>query len=342
MKKKRKTAHRRAARRAPKKIRAKRTLPAALVRALAGAPLLRGAPLAVARELLAECRRRELVTRELLLLPNQPNSTLYLLLHGKLHVLLGESQDTIVQMLPGTCVGEMSVIDGAGVSAPVLAAEPSTLLAIDTRRFWRMADRYPVIGRNLLSIMAQRVRKTNSALRTSLRAHDQQGQLARIDILTSARNRRWLDENLPQYIDESRDGGPPLMLGLFDIDHFKKYNDTWGHAAGDAALRAVSQAVRDRLRPDDRLCRYGGEEFCVLLSGGTVKAISRLAERLLEAIARTPVQSRGGDPLPSVTASLGLAAARPEDTPESLLHRTDQALYQAKRGGRNRYVLDRT
>jgi len=257
------------------------------------------------------------------------------------HVLLGEAQDTIVQMLPGACVGEMSVIDGAGASAPVLAAEPSTLLVIDNRDFWRIAERYPIVGRNLLSIMAQRVRKTNSALRASLRAHDQQGQLARLDILTSAQNRRWLEENLPRLMAPARHGSDPLVVGMLDIDHFKKYNDTWGHAAGDAALRAVAKAVLTVLGPDDWLCRYGGEEFCLLLPGRPAGIAQALGGQLLTAISTAPIQSRGGESLPTVTASLGLVATQPGDTPESLLRRADQALYQAKHEGRNRFVLDR-
>lgn len=313
---------------------------AIVARALSGSPLLRGTPLAVARELLDACPRRELVDGQLLLLPTQPNTTLYLLLRGRLHVLLGQSQDTIVQMLPGACVGEMSIVDGGHVSAPVMAAEPSTLLAIDARRFRRLVGRYPAIARNLLGIMAQRVRKTNTALRASIRAHEREGQLARLDTLTAAHNRRWLDENLPHYLERAQRGGTELVIGMFDIDHFKKYNDTWGHAAGDAALQAVARAVRERIRSDDRLCRYGGEEFCLFLPGTPLAVVPKLAERLLQAIGAAPVSSGNGEAWPSVTASLGIAMSAPDDTPESLLRRADQALYQAKHDGRNRFVLD--
>jgi len=313
-----------------------------LARALAGSPLLRGTPLAVARELLGACPRRELVDGQLLLLPTQPNTTLFLLLRGRLHVLLGQSQDTIVQMLPGTCVGEMSIIDGGHVSAPVMAAESSTLLAIDARRFRRLVERYPVIARNLLGIMAQRVRKTNTALRASIRAHEREGQLARLDPLTAAHNRRWLDENLPHFLERAQRGGAELVIGMFDIDHFKKYNDTWGHAAGDAALQAVARAVRERIRSDDRLCRYGGEEFCLFLPGTPLTVVPKLAERLLQAIGAAPVRSSNGETWPSVTASLGIAVSTPDDTPEILLRRADRALYRAKHDGRNCFVLDRS
>ena len=309
-----------------------------LAKALSAAPLLRGTPPSLVRELLRVCPQRQLADHELLLLPTQPNTTLYLLLRGRLHVLLGEAQDTIVQMLPGACVGEMSVIDGARVSAPVVAAEPSTLLAVDTKRFWRFTERHPALARNLLAIMAQRVRKTNSALQASLRAHEREGQLARLDTLTAAHNRRWLEENLARYLARTPRRGAALVVGMFDIDHFKRYNDTWGHAAGDAALKAVSRAVLERIRTDDRLCRYGGEEFCLLLPNTALEMVPKLAQRLLDAIGAAAIQP--GNAWPAVTVSLGLAAALPDDTPESILRRADQALYRAKREGRNRFVLD--
>jgi len=309
---------------------------------LAGSQLLRGTPPALRHELLAGCLQRELAPGEPLLTPAQSNATLYLLLRGQMHVLLGESRETAVPILPGECVGEMSIIDGSRVSAPVVAAEPSTLLAIDVDRFWWLTERHPVIARNLLAIMAQRVRMTNTALTIRIRAHEREELLARMDTLTAAYNRRWLDENLPHYLERARSADSALVLGLFDLDNFKQYNDTWGHIAGDDALRAVARSVREQIRPPDQLCRYGGEEFCLLLPDTAPTHTPKLAERLLETIGRVPIRSSEGVLWPSVTASLGFAVSRADDTPESLLRRADRALYQAKHEGRNRFVLDST
>jgi diguanylate cyclase (GGDEF)-like protein len=307
---------------------------------LAGSLLLRGTPAALRHELLAGCLQRQLAAGEPLLTPAQSNATLYLLLRGQMHVLLGESRETAVPILPGECVGEMSIIDGSRVSAPVVAAEPSTLLAIDVDRFWWLTERHPVIARNLLAIMAQRVRMTNTALTIRIRAHEREELLARMDTLTSAYNRRWLDENLPHYLERARSADSALILGLFDIDNFKLYNDTWGHIAGDDALRAIARSVREQIRPPDQLCRYGGEEFCLLLPDTSPAHAPKLGERVLETIGKLPIRSGEGVLWPSVTASLGFAVSHPDDTPESLLRRADRALYQAKNEGRNRLVLD--
>lgn len=302
--------------------------------------LLRGTPPALARELLAGCLHRELDSGESLLTLAQTNATLYLLLRGQMHVLLGERRDTVVPILPGECVGEMSVVDGSRVSAPVVAAEPSALLAIDVDRFWWLTERHPVIARNLLAIMAQRVRMTNSALTMRIRAHEREEMLARLDTLTQAYNRRWLEENLQHYLERAQSAGSVLVVGLFDIDRFKNYNDSWGHVAGDEALRCIARAVREHIRPPDQLCRYGGEEFCLLLPDTSLAHTPKLAERVLETIGTLPIKSNSGESWPSVTASLGFAASQPDDTPETLLRRADRALYRAKNEGRNRYVLD--
>jgi diguanylate cyclase (GGDEF)-like protein len=310
------------------------------VSTLTGSLLFRGTPPALARELLAGCLRRDLDGGEPLLALEQANATLYLLLRGQLHVLLGESRDTAVPVLPGECVGEMSIIDGSRVSAPVIAAEPSTLLAIDVDRFWWITERYPMIARNLLAIMAQRVRMTNAALTMRIRAHEREEMLARVDTLTSAYNRRWLEENLPHYLERAQSTGTVLVVGLFDIDYFKKYNDSWGHVAGDDALRAISRAVREHIRPPDQLCRYGGEEFCLLLPDTPLAHAPILGKRVLETISKLPIKANTGETWPSVTASLGFAASEADDTPDSLLRRADRALYRAKNDGRNRFVLD--
>lgn len=310
------------------------------VATLSNSLLLRGTPAALARELLAGCLRRELDSGESLLSLAQTNSTVYLLLRGQLHVLLGPSRDTVVPILPGECVGEMSVIDGSRVSAPVVAAEPSSVLAIDIDRFWWLTERHPVIARNLLAVMAQRVRMTNTALTIRVHAHEREQLLARVDTLTSAYNRRWLSENLPHYLERAQSAGSVLVVGIFDIDNFKNYNDTSGHVAGDDALRTIAHAVREHIRPPDQLCRYGGEEFCLLLPDTSLEHAPRLAERVLDTIRSLVIKGSNGESWPSVTASLGFAASQPKDSPDSLLRRADRALYQAKRDGRNRFVLD--
>lgn len=156
-------------------------------------------------------------------------------------------------------------------------------------------------------------------------------KLANTDQLTGLANRRatlvWL-ENL---LGASGEIDEPLALLMFDIDHFKLVNDNHGHLAGDEVLRNVAAIARAQIRAEDLVGRIGGEEFVCILSGLTDEIARGLADRLCCAIAG----KSGGDGVPPVTISVGLASYRPGDTTETLFARADAALYEAKQGGRN-------
>lgn len=288
--------------------------------------------------IISSCPVRRLKDQEVLLTPGQPNRTLYLLLNGRLHVLLANGDvPTSIALSPGHCVGEMSVIDGHAVSAPVMALGDCELLAVDVDRLWKLVEEYAPLARNLLAIMAERVRSTNQALaeseaRAAIRQRD-----ALTDALTGAFNRRWLEEMLPRYVQRAQLAHRSFVLAMLDLDHFKRYNDTWGHAGGDAALRATASLLRTQLRPSDQVARYGGEEFCLLLPDTSIEQACLVAERLIVAAAKHPV---GADPpLPAVSFSLGLAALSGNQGAEEILKSADAALYRAKQTGRNRYTI---
>jgi diguanylate cyclase (GGDEF)-like protein len=161
-------------------------------------------------------------------------------------------------------------------------------------------------------------------------------RLIEIDVLTGLLNRRGFDERLRRLL---RRGGPRLpLLALLDLDHFKRINDTHGHAVGDAVLSGVGARLRETLRPQDLAVRLGGEEFAVIWLSPEPGTEQRLGDRLREAIGSRPFGTAAG-PL-SVTVSVGVALARgPEEAPEALFSRADAALYEAKRAGRDRVVL---
>jgi diguanylate cyclase len=150
--------------------------------------------------------------------------------------------------------------------------------------------------------------------------------LARTDPLTGVPNRRVWEEELPRELDRARRMGTGLCVAMIDLDHFKSYNDQFGHQAGDLVLKEAASAWRTQMRSTDLLARYGGEEFVLLLPACALDDAVRIVERL-----------RSVTPL--VTCSVGLACWNFQEAGDELVERADQALYAAKAKGRNRYVL---
>lgn len=162
-------------------------------------------------------------------------------------------------------------------------------------------------------------------------------QQAYTDPLTGLANRRYGEQIIEQHLHLLRERKFPIGIIFFDIDHFKHFNDTYGHATGDQVLRAVSQSLLNILRRSDTLCRWGGEEFLVLAPNVEEKSLLRLAER-----ARIFVQHSFlviNDQQVSITASFGATMATPEDSPALLVERADALMYQSKQNGRNRITF---
>jgi diguanylate cyclase (GGDEF)-like protein len=170
------------------------------------------------------------------------------------------------------------------------------------------------------------------------RALRQIERLIEIDVLTGLLNRRGFDERLRRLL--KRGAQRPPLLAVLDVDHFKRINDTHGHAVGDAVLSGVGARLHDTLRPQDLAVRLGGEEFAVIWLSAEADGELRLGERLREAIGGQPFETAAG--ALTVTVSVGVARALgPDEAPEALFSRADAALYEAKRAGRDRVVLAR-
>ncbi|MGC8853374.1 MAG: diguanylate cyclase [Halothiobacillaceae bacterium] len=176
--------------------------------------------------------------------------------------------------------------------------------------------------------------KETAGLRESLRVSRER---MLIDALTGIPNRLALDERLKLELARFKRHKQPLTLAVWDIDHFKAVNDTFGHKAGDKALRIVAQKLAQEVRETDFVARYGGEEFITLFINTSVMDVLAKADSIREAIARAPF--RYGDKPLRITLSCGLSQLRANDTVEQLFERADQALYAAKQGGRNRCVV---
>ncbi len=166
------------------------------------------------------------------------------------------------------------------------------------------------------------------------------------DVLTGWHNRRYLQVRLVEELARARRDSETLACLMLDLDHFKRINDTWGHAAGDDVLRELAQRIEAQVRASDVAARYGGEEFVILLPHTDTQAALRLAERVRLAVREAPVSFSEGGGAVQVTASIGIASVAPgsadtdlKNLGESLLARADVALYRAKSLGRDRAVV---
>jgi diguanylate cyclase (GGDEF)-like protein len=192
-----------------------------------------------------------------------------------------------------------------------------------------------LVGRRVLDGIGLQLRNASLAeqLRDALQLVQHE---ADTDVLTGQPNRRALDALLARQVLKARVDGCPFSVLLIDIDHFKLINDTHGHAAGDDTLRAFAHRVRAHLREGDACARYGGEEFVVVLPGTTLVSALEIAERLRHGVAEVSLMSV---PHVRTTVSIGVAQCLIDETPEQLLKRADQAVYAAKRGGRNQVCV---
>ncbi len=180
--------------------------------------------------------------------------------------------------------------------------------------------------------------EANAALLAELQAKSELlSRQSREDALTGLANRRSLDERLLVEIQRAARYGQPLGLVLVDLDHFKRINDSAGHAAGDEVLRVVADVMRSHARPSDLLARIGGEEFALLLPAQAVDGAGRAAELLRAAVAVHDFSAV--DPGLRVTLSAGVACWSPGQSSDDLLRHADQALYRAKAEGRDRFCL---
>ena len=166
-------------------------------------------------------------------------------------------------------------------------------------------------------------------------------QESMIDALTGLANRRCFDERMQQAVREAQTEGGDLCVLFADVDHFKKFNDTWGHATGDQVLRLVAQCLKANTKGRDTAARYGGEEFAVALPHTSIENAIKLAEQIRRAVESKKIVKRStGETLGSITMSLGVAKFQTGEPIADVINRADQCLYAAKRAGRNRVMSE--
>lgn len=197
----------------------------------------------------------------------------------------------------------------------------------------RPLDRHELIARLRTQVRRKRY---NDELRQSV---SQSIEMAVTDGLTGLHNRRYLDSHLPRLFDRAVGRNRPLSLMITDLDRFKAVNDTYGHDGGDEVLREFARRLKKSVRGIDLACRFGGEEFVVVMPDTDSDLAEMVAERVRAEVARAPFAIAGGAKNVAVTVSVGVSTLWPEDdSVAALLKRADLALYEAKMRGRNRVV----
>ncbi len=168
------------------------------------------------------------------------------------------------------------------------------------------------------------------------KAVDSLTEMVRTDALTGLFNFRFFTETIALEMERTRRGTQPLSMILLDIDHFKKFNDQWGHELGNHALVHIANLIKLAVRKLDFPCRFGGEEFVILLPNTDLRQAVNVADRLCEMIATTPLKLEGDESI-AITASLGVDqfASSNSESSEAFIHRVDAWLYKAKHSGRN-------
>jgi diguanylate cyclase (GGDEF)-like protein len=303
--------------------------------ALADVELLHGVDRGCARRLLAGCAEFDVAPGTRVLEAGADNDAIYLVLDGELEVRLGEADAAPVARIGrGSCVGELSILSRLEVSAHVVAARPTRLLAIPDAVVWEFIGASHEFAVNLLRLLSGRVREDNLRLRDSLDAQLRYQRAAKVDAVTGLCNRRWFDEVAARQWQRARAEGVPLSLLFIDIDHFKQVNDDHGHLAGDDALRGVADLLQAGVRPIDVVARFGGEEFVAVLYGVNQAEAAQVAERLRRDVAARVLP--GPSRAVSVTVSVGVAELLPGESIAALIAAGDAAMYAAKRDGRNR------
>ncbi len=199
---------------------------------------------------------------------------------------------------------------------------------------------------------AKEMEQSNKALEARLSASKQeinqlQANLETVhhesltDPLTTLANRKYFDQALEKAIGDAMIKREPLSLMLTDIDHFKNFNDSFGHLTGDQVLRLVAQTVKNNVKGQDIAARYGGEEFAIVLPNTILRSATTVADHIRRAVMAKQLMKRSThEQLGRITISIGVAALRDGETPQSLIARADACLYAAKHAGRNRVICE--
>lgn len=293
-------------------------------------------------EILANCPVISIAKGEVLIAPGKHNESVYFLVDGHLSIHLEKPDGPAIRVVhPGETVGELSLIGSTKTSAWVLGVDRCEILIISQTHLWELIHKATRIARNLLKIISGWIVTGNQKTIATQKQIEELEGIARVDGLTGVYNRRSFDESFQRLLSRCHANQDPFSLIIIDADHFKKYNDTQGHQAGDQALIALASVITETIRPGDFAARYGGEEFAVILPETSREDAVKVAERMRIAIMNRKITMPDGQPLPGLTVSMGLGSDHTNSQPQDIIKEADENLYRAKAGGRNQvYYLE--
>jgi diguanylate cyclase (GGDEF)-like protein len=289
---------------------------------------------------------RSCVSGEIIVRENCPGDHMYIIRSGLAVVLKGDLHAPMILGFRGKedLIGEMALLENQPRSATVVALEAMSLWSISQESFVQLANQSPGFNLKMLGLLSARLRKSDEQYRRAL-AHGKirEETLRRLndqvmrDPLTGLYNRHGFELILAQKFSEADQVGTEVGVLMLDVDHFKRINDTHGHQAGDAVLKALAKVLEKLVRSEDILCRYGGEEFVVVMPGAPLPVIRKRADMIRRGFQESRVLHQEKEI--SATLSIGIAMypAQGSDADDVLAH-ADRALYQAKKRGRNRVV----
>jgi diguanylate cyclase len=228
---------------------------------------------------------------------------------------------------PSTTTACSCALDGVSTEASN-EGDPRQLIESLVRELSRASNRTTALEANIA--------ETSSELDKIRDSLQQAEERSKTDTLTGLANRRALDDFFRLAQMRAMESGEPLTAFMIDIDHFKRFNDNYGHQVGDQVLKLMATGLREHVRDNDVIARYGGEELIAVLAGTDLEACRQIAERIRCVIAERRIRRRTtGEEILSITISVGVAEFRLGESVDNLIERCDRALYLAKREGRN-------
>jgi len=303
-------------------------------------PFLDGADLDMTFDLLKNCPIKTIAPEAILIKRGATTKVMYILLSGKLRIHINDLENpAAATLLPGECTGEVSLLDNKPRSAYVVATKESSVLEINHDFFWSLLNSSHEITLNLLFILSERLRGNNESLSSSFTLQKKLRAETLFDGLTGLHNKRWIKEILPRQVKRAQQERTSVSACMIDIDHFKTFNDTYGHPAGDYVLVQIALCFIKNLRPTDFSTRFGGEEFLLIFLEQNISETLAASERIRKAVMELKLTTPAGIKLPQITISLGVTQLKQDEETEAFIKRADKALYQAKTEGRNKIVI---